>query len=134
VGRLTTDADASRQAIDATEAEAKALSGELGQNEGAITTRLGTLEAEQTGKTKHRNEVIKRLPTQIFRRYDLVRSKRGTGLAHTTTGTCTACNMSLPPQLFHKLRREPLLEQCPSCNRIIYFLPPEAADSPHAKG
>jgi hypothetical protein len=32
--------------------------------------------------------------------------------------------MSLPPQLFHRLRREPLLEQCPSCNRIIYYAPP----------
>ena len=29
--------------------------------------------------------------------------------------------MSLPPQVFHRLRREPVLEQCPSCNRIIYF-------------
>jgi predicted nucleic acid-binding Zn-ribbon protein len=34
--------------------------------------------------------------------------------------------MSLPPQLFHRLRREPLLEQCPSCNRIIYYAPPTA--------
>jgi 1-deoxy-D-xylulose-5-phosphate reductoisomerase len=24
-------------------------------------------------------------------------------------------------------RREPLLEQCPSCNRIIYFQPPQQA-------
>jgi len=29
--------------------------------------------------------------------------------------------MALPPQLYHRLRKEPLIEQCPSCNRIIYF-------------
>jgi predicted nucleic acid-binding Zn-ribbon protein len=34
---------------------------------------------------------------------------------------------ALPPQLFHRLRREPILEQCPSCNRIIYFVAPEQA-------
>jgi predicted nucleic acid-binding Zn-ribbon protein len=34
--------------------------------------------------------------------------------------------MALPPQLFHRLRRDPVLEQCPSCNRIIYFVPPLA--------
>jgi predicted nucleic acid-binding Zn-ribbon protein len=35
--------------------------------------------------------------------------------------------MALPPQLFHKLRREPVIEQCPSCNRIIYFSAPVQA-------
>ena len=48
-------------------------------------------------------------------------------MAQTTDGTCNKCNMSLPPQLFHKLRREPLIEQCPSCYRIIYFAPPQQA-------
>ena len=32
--------------------------------------------------------------------------------------------MALPPQLYHRLRREPLIEQCQSCNRIIYFSAP----------
>ena len=62
---------------------------------------------------------MKRLPPVLYRRYDAVRGRRGFGIAQTTDGTCKACNMSLPPQLFHRLRREPLLEQCPSCNRII---------------
>ena len=44
----------------------------------------------------------------------MIRGRRGTAIATTTDGTCKACNMALPPQLFHKLRREPLLEQCPS--------------------
>ena len=52
----------------------------------------------------------------------MIRQKRGTGIAQTTDGTCKACNMALPPQLFHRLRREPMLEQCPSCNRIIYYV------------
>ena len=56
-------------------------------------------------------------------------------IAQTTDGTCKACHMSLPPQLFHRLRREPTLEQCPSCNRIIYFAPPEPAVAPsHERG
>jgi predicted nucleic acid-binding Zn-ribbon protein len=72
---------------------------------------------------------VKRLPVPLYRRYDMVRQKRGTGIAQTTTGTCNACNMSLPPQLFHRLRRETILEQCQSCNRIIYYVPPASAGS-----
>lgn len=128
IGRLATDAEASRQSIEGTMAEAKGITDELGESEGAITTRLGKLEADQAEQTKTRTDISKRLPVVLYRRYELVRSKRGTGIAQTTDGTCKACNMSLPPQLFHKLRREPMLEQCPSCNRIIYFeLPAQAA-------
>ena len=54
----------------------------------------------------------------------MLRGKRGTAIAQTTDGTCNKCNMALPPQLYHRLRREPLIEQCPSCNRIIYFASP----------
>ena len=65
----------------------------------------------------------------------MIRQKRGTAIAQTTDGTCNACNMALPPQLFHRLRREPILEQCPSCNRIIYFVvPPVSASAPPDRG
>jgi predicted nucleic acid-binding Zn-ribbon protein len=71
-----------------------------------------------------REALVKKLPSQLYRRYEMIRGRRGSALATTTDGTCKACHMALPPQLFHKLRREPILEQCPSCHRIIYFAPP----------
>ena len=70
-------------------------------------------------------EAAKTLPPQLYRRYDLIRQKRGTAISQTNDGTCNSCHMALPPQLFHRLRREPILEQCPSCNRIIYFVAPQ---------
>lgn len=125
IGKLTTDADAARQQIDATEAEAKEIASELGLTEGAAQSRLGELEATRATKSAARELLVKQLPPVLYRRYDLVRQKRGSGLASTTDGTCKACHMSLPPQLFHRLRREPLLDQCQSCNRIIYYeVPP----------
>jgi predicted nucleic acid-binding Zn-ribbon protein len=76
-------------------------------------------------KRIEREGAVKALPAQLYRRYDMIRSKRGTAIAKTSDGTCKACHMSLPPQLFHRLRREPILEQCPSCHRLIYFAPPD---------
>jgi predicted nucleic acid-binding Zn-ribbon protein len=124
IGRLTTEGDALRQQIEGTEAEMKKVEGELGSNEGAITQKLASVEGDRSGKQKQRDEVAKKLPPVLYRRYETVRSRRGVGIAQTSDGTCKACNMSLPPQLYHRLRREPLLEQCPSCQRIIYFVPP----------
>lgn len=129
VGKLSTELDNVRAGNDATEAEMKKISEELGGKEGDITASLSKVEGERAERAGVRSAIAKKLPAQIFRRYELIRSKRGTGLAKTTDGTCRACNMSLPPQLFHRLRREPVLEQCPSCNRLIYFEPPQQAVS-----
>ncbi len=121
VGKLTTDVEASRQHIEMTETELAKLKGELGANEGDINARLTSVEKQRATKLAEREAVMKGLPPALYRKYENIRAKRGFAVAHTTTGTCSACHMALPPQLFHRLRREPLIEQCQSCNRIIYF-------------
>ncbi len=127
IGRLTTDAEGSRQQIDTADEESKKVSGDLGATEGGVQSKLLDIESQRAERSTARAEAIKKIPVALFRRYDMIRQKRGTGIAQTTNGTCKACNMTLPPQLFHRLRREPMLEQCPSCNRIIYYVPPVAA-------
>ena len=132
IGRLTTDGDAIRQSLDSTEEEIKKLEAELGSNEGAITQKLGNVEGQRAERQKVRADVAKKLPPVVYRRYETVRARRGVGIAQTSDGTCKACNMALPPQLYHRLRREPLLEQCPSCQRLIYFVPPTASQEAEA--
>jgi predicted nucleic acid-binding Zn-ribbon protein len=132
IGKLTADADAARQQMDETTAEHRRLADELSSREGHINSKLGDAESRAALKSAERGAAVKALPAQLYRRYDMIRSKRGTALAQTTDGTCKACHMSLPPQLFHRLRREPTLEQCPSCNRLIYFSPPLSSVAPAA--
>lgn len=132
IGKLTADADAARQQIEATEADHRKLAGELAAREGDISSKLGSAESRGRDKQLERDAAIKALPPQLYRRYETIRSKRGNALAQTTSGTCKACNMALPPQLFHRLRREPTLEQCPSCNRLIYFAADVAVTAPAA--
>jgi predicted nucleic acid-binding Zn-ribbon protein len=129
VGRLTTDIDALRKTMEGTEAEIAKISGELGSSAGDISSRLGAVETERSQVAAEREAASKKLPVVLYRRYETIRSKRGTAIAQVTDGTCKACHMALPPQMFHRLRREPLLEQCPSCNRIIYFVPAGPAES-----
>lgn len=116
-----------RASIDTLEGEHKRIEEELSAKKDDLESKVSKLEADRNEKGGGRDAIVKRLPAQLYRRYEMIRAKRGTAIAQTTDGTCKACNMALPPQLFHKLRREPLIEQCPSCNRIIYFAPPEQA-------
>lgn len=126
ITKLTNEGDAVRAQVGATEAEAKKLQEELGSSEGDIHSRLGEVEKQKKAKLGEREAALKGLPPVLYRRYEMIRGKKGVGIAQTTDGTCKACNMSLPPQLFHRLRREPMIDQCPSCQRIIYFVPPSA--------
>jgi len=128
ITRVDGDTASVRAAVEATEAEHKRVSEELAAKEGDIQASVTQLEADKSAKMTGgggRDAIVKRLPPQLYRRYEMIRGRRGNALATTTDGTCKACNMALPPQLFHKLRREPILEQCPSCNRLIYFAAPQ---------
>jgi predicted nucleic acid-binding Zn-ribbon protein len=129
ITKLTSEGDSVRAQIDATNVDVKKLQEELGSSEGDINSTLTRIENEMKGKVTQREAIQKQLPSILYRRYDMIRGKKGTGIAQTSDGTCKACNMSLPPQLFHRLRREPMIEQCPSCQRLIYFVPPTPPSS-----
>jgi uncharacterized protein len=57
----------------------------------------------------------------LYRRYEMVRKRRGSAVAYTYGGTCSACHIAISPMMFQKLRRGEELDQCPSCQRILYF-------------
>jgi uncharacterized protein len=102
---------------------------DLNAIEGEATGRIAESQAAFDERSKTRLELVKAVPPQLYRRYELVRSRRGTAVAYTTTGVCSACNIHLPPMMFQLLKRGEELGQCPSCNRIMYF---RAAASPGA--
>lgn len=127
ITRVDADTSGVRAQVEASEAEHKRIEEELAAKEGDIQAKVHQLEADKNAKGGGRDAIVKRLPVPLYRRYEQIRGRRGTAVATTTDGTCKACNMALPPQLFHKLRREPIVDQCPSCNRIIWFQPPTQA-------
>jgi uncharacterized protein len=134
IGKLTAESESSRQQLEATEGDHGKLVADLAAREGDINSKLGEVDAKAREKQTEREAATKLLPPQLFRRYDMIRQKRGFAISQTTDGTCNACHMALPPQLFHRLRREALLEQCPSCNRIIYFVAPQPVAASSERG
>ncbi|OJY29847.1 MAG: hypothetical protein BGO98_49450 [Myxococcales bacterium 68-20] len=127
IQRIDTETAPVRSQLEATEAEHKGLTEELAAKEGDIQAKVTQLESDRQTRGGGRDLIVKRLPPVLYRRYEMIRGRRGAAIAQTSDGTCNKCNMALPPQLYHRLRREPLIEQCPSCNRIIYFAAPQQA-------
>ncbi len=126
VERLGKSVEAIRASIAALDLDEQRIVSELSARESAIAASVADLETSHGSKAGGRHVLVKQLPPVLYRRYEAVRQRRGSAVSRTVTGTCTACHMALPPQMFHRLKREPMLEQCPSCNRIIYYASPVA--------
>ena len=109
-----------------------ALTEQLGSTEGAICKRLEETEARRSRLMDKRQGVVARLPRPLVSRYDQIRKRRGVAIAATSDGTCQACHLAAPPQLFQKILRFESLEKCPHCQRILYFKP--SAIDPGADG
>jgi predicted nucleic acid-binding Zn-ribbon protein len=130
VEKLSQLCDQARSEADGTTKERDAIAAELGSSEGDVTTKLAELEREAGGKRKLRGALVEKVQPTLFRRYETIRKRRGSSIAHSTDGTCSQCNMRLPPMMFQKMMRGDDFDQCPSCARILYYRPPtESAES-----
>lgn len=132
VGKLTSLGDIAKKSIADVEAARAKVTNELSSNESDTAQRIRDVKADREARLAERAGLAKQLPTLILRRYEQVRRKKGSGLARVVDGTCTACYVSLPPQLFQRLMRQEEIEQCPNCQRMMYWAPPAPPQEPPA--
>jgi predicted nucleic acid-binding Zn-ribbon protein len=117
--------------MDGANSERDSLMGDLAKDH-QVTNRLDTLERDVSAERERRKELVKAVPPALYRRYEMVRKRRGSAVAYTFQGTCSACHISLSPMMFQRMRRGEDFDQCPSCQRILYYredaAPDDAAD------
>lgn len=123
-------AEQARIDMDSVSKKRAQLLEDLGDNERTLSNHMGNLEGELAESRKRREELVAAVPRALYRRYEMVRKRRGSAVAWTTTGTCSECHISISPMMFQQLRRGEEFDQCPSCQRILYFreTPPETAE------
>jgi len=126
-------ADQARTEMDAASTEREGLVGSLANDTKA--SHLDALEKDVSVVRAQRNELVKAVPPVLYRRYEMIRKRRGSAVCFTFQGTCSACHISLSPMTFQRLRRGEDFDQCPSCQRILYFRPdPSPEDSDESAG
>ncbi|MEO8183748.1 MAG: C4-type zinc ribbon domain-containing protein [Deltaproteobacteria bacterium] len=120
-------AEQARSEMDGANSERESLMGDLAKDH-QVTNRLDTLEREVSEQRDRRKELVKAVPPALYRRYEMVRKRRGSAVAYTFQGTCSACHISLSPMMFQRMRRGEDFDQCPSCQRILYYREEAAPD------
>lgn len=109
------------------EAEMAAIQKVLDERGAAIDEELSSLRTDQQGKLGQREDLLGRLPRAVASRYRALCGRRG-GMAvvEARQGTCSGCNMQLPPQLYNSLFMSTDIQSCPHCSRLLYVLTDQA--------
>jgi predicted nucleic acid-binding Zn-ribbon protein len=122
--------DQAKADIASSTSELDRLDSELGKVEGPSMERSAVLDVQVSEKRTERKGVAARLKPQMLSRYEMIRKRRGSAVASTTDGTCSACHIAIPPMMMQQLMRQEQLGQCPQCNRILYFRPVASVPPP----
>jgi predicted nucleic acid-binding Zn-ribbon protein len=90
---------------------------------GEFDKQVAAERAELDEELKRRNDVFVTLPTQLAAVYNRLaqRSRDGIAVAEVVNGSCSACFMSLRPQMQVEVKRGDQIITCESCTRILYM-------------
>jgi len=73
--------------------------------------------------------IVQSIDRALYQRYERVRaSRKGVAVAEVVEGRCTACQIVLRLQYFQDLKRGDQVLPCESCQRILYYNPPQAVE------
>jgi uncharacterized protein len=116
--------DQARLDVGRSEAEQSELSEQIGSSEAPVLERCQGLEIAIGEREQLRKGFVAKIRPQTYRRYEMIRKRKGSAIAHTTDGTCSACHISIPPMQFQQLMHRSDFDLCPNCNRLLYFKAP----------
>ncbi len=90
---------------------------------GEFDAQLNAEITEFDSELGARESVFKTLPPQLASVYDRLaqRSRDGIAVAEVTNGSCSACFMSLRPQIQVEVKKGQQIITCESCTRILFI-------------
>ena len=139
------EADAARKQISALETQILEQMETLEQAEAALKERadeIATLNSDREDRLKlfdeetrsqsellakqrlEREQVFANLPSSMSNMYARIRARirDGVAVAEARNRSCTACFMSLRPQVMSEIRRGEEVITCDNCGRILFFI------------
>jgi len=115
--------------VKAAEAALKTEKAEVEAEKAVARERTAADESAAAALRKERAEVVSAVAPAVYQRYERIRKgRRGRAVAEAVEGRCSACNLTLRPQLFQDLKRDDQILSCESCQRILYYNPPVSVE------
>jgi len=75
-----------------------------------------------------KKSIVVSMTPGVYKNYERIRSRRGVAVAEVLDGRCSVCHIAVRPQYLQDLKRGEQVQVCESCQRILYYNPPERFD------
>jgi predicted nucleic acid-binding Zn-ribbon protein len=76
-----------------------------------------------------RASIVSSISPPAYQNYERVRKgRKGLAVAEVVDGRCSACHIALRPQFFQDLKRGETILSCESCQRMLYYNPPQTVE------
>jgi uncharacterized protein len=131
ISQLETQVLEKMEAFEQAESKLKEYAPEMERLGAEMAARIKEFEeltktqAEQLAANRQERErLVTTLPKQMGALYNRIsaRIRDGIAVAEARNGSCTACFMSLRPQVMAEVRRGDEVITCDNCNRILYYV------------
>ena len=136
ISQLETQILEKMEIVEQAESQLKEREPEIARLRGEMEARIKEFEeqihtqADQLESSRRERErLTATLPKQMSALYNRIsaRIRDGIAVAEAKNGSCTACFMTLRPQVMAEIRRGEDVIICDNCNRILYYQPAEKA-------
>ncbi len=127
------EADEINATIKKAEAALKAAQAKVGAERGGIEQDVIVQQAVVIECATARASLIGGLNDKgLVDTFARIAKVRGTAVARAEGERCTVCQVRLRPAVFVNVLKNDQIVQCDSCNRILYFIAPQAPKAPEA--
>jgi uncharacterized protein len=121
--------------------ESEALDKNVKAADGALKTEKALVEAEKQQARERtavdqkasqeleteRAGIVAEVKPATYQRYERARkARKGIAVAEVISGRCSVCNITLRLQFFQDLKKSEEIMVCESCQRILYYNPPQS--------
>lgn len=124
------EADGLTAAVTAAEAALAAQKTNVDAEKAVLAQALTSHEARLQAAVEARAGIIAHISAPTLSLYEQVsRARKGIGVSAVVGGLCMTCNVRLRPHIYQQVRTNNAVIQCDSCQRILFYVAPPAADA-----
>ncbi len=122
------EADEIAASLKAAEAELNVAEEQITKEHAELEQKLASAAVSLESALARRGVLIAEIPGPIAALYEqLVRGRKGVAVVAAKDERCSECHVRMRPQIFVQVRQNSGIVQCDSCQRILYYVPPQAA-------
>lgn len=120
--RLSQVIQETRAAVTSEEQKLAEIQSEVAREESTSIDRLAELDRIIGAVADKKKEIGKNIPRTAVASYERIIEKRdGTAVVPAVAGSCSGCQMKVPPQIWVKIQIGKDIFQCSNCNRYLYY-------------